>query len=87
MVPEPFVGTLLPAQTGSFSDLLFPLGVVAVLALGVLFGIVRVAMLQGTGRSEGPSPDELTNCADCGARTPAAEEHCEYCGRPVSEDR
>ncbi|QLD89834.1 hypothetical protein HWV07_12660 [Natronomonas salina] len=87
MVSEPFAGALLQVQTGSFSDPLFPLGVVALLALGVLFGVVRVAMIQGTGQSEGPSPDELTNCADCGARTPVAEENCEYCGRPVSEDR
>ena len=86
MVLEPAIGTFLQVQTGSFSDLRFPLGVVAVLALGVLFGIVRVAMIQGTGQSEGPSPDERTNCPACGARTPIGEANCEYCGQPVFED-
>ena len=86
MVPEPFVRVpLFPAQTGSFSDLLFPLGVVVLLVVGALFGVVRMAMIQGTGQSDGPSPDELTNCAECGARTPLAGEECEYCGEPLSE--
>lgn len=86
MVPEPFAsGHLSPVQSGPYPDPLFPLAVVAVLALGVLFAVVRVAMIQGTGQSDGPSPDELTNCPACGARTPIADETCDYCGGPLAE--
>ncbi len=86
MAPGPFVRVpLLPVQTGSFSDLLFPLGVVALIVVGVLFAVVRVSMIQATGQSDGPSPDELTNCPECGARTPLAAATCDYCDEPLSD--
>lgn len=59
--------------------------VVVLIVVGGLFGAVRIAMIQGTGQSEGPSPDELTNCPDCGARTPLSDETCTYCDQPLSE--
>lgn len=62
---------------------LLVVAVVALLVVAGLFGAVRIAMIQGTGQSDGPSPDELTNCPRCGARTPVADETCHYCDEPL----
>lgn len=85
-MPSASSALALPVQIQSNSPLdvgLLVLGVVALLVVVGLFGAVRVAMIQGTGQSDGPSPDELTNCPGCGARTPIADETCDYCGDPL----
>lgn len=77
---------LLPLQAGSPLEVgLIVVAVVALLVVGGLFGAVRLAMIQGTGQSDGPSPDELTNCPECGARTPLAAATCDYCGEPLPD--
>lgn len=89
MSPSPLgVALQLPVQSSSpLEVLLLVLAVVAVIVLGGLFGAVRLAMIQGTGQSDGPSPEELTNCPSCGARTPVDAASCDYCGDPVAADR
>lgn len=65
-----------------------------VLALGaflVLCAIIAVGvglnflMVEGLLRSDGSdSPESKTNCHACGARIPADQEGCDYCGEPVA---
>lgn len=76
-----------PLQVSSLSDVLFLLALLLLIAIGGLFTVVKISVIQATAQTDGLTPDELRNCPSCGARTPLADETCDYCGERVPKDR
>lgn len=60
--------------------------VLALFALAIGGTVVRMGLIQGSlSPDETASPEEMTNCPDCGARTPIDRSTCEYCDTPLDD--
>ena len=76
--------SLLAPRVLSIWDLSTPLAGFLILGAVLVFGGLRLwlgweaqkALYSGNG----PNPEAMVNCPDCGARTTAEPPDCDYCG-------
>jgi hypothetical protein len=65
------------------SETVLLLGVAVIFVLGACSFVVKVAMIQGTGRRPQGETGEQVSCPSCGARVKATADRCGYCDEPL----